>query len=98
MIDNKEVKEKILQYILGATSSVENEIKDDTLLFEEGLFDSMGLLFLIDFIRDEFQVETKDDELVVENFASINSISAFIINKIELTESNDSKKLVIIHK
>ncbi|MDE5423387.1 acyl carrier protein [Ancylomarina sp. DW003] len=95
MKEIQDVKMKILQYILEATSSIENDIKDNTLLFDEGLFDSMGLLFLIDFIRDEFKVETKDDELVVENFSSINSIAAFILNKLELKEP---KKMIIIHK
>tara|TARA_R110001583_G_scaffold8896_2_gene41988 strand:- start:41576 stop:41863 length:288 start_codon:yes stop_codon:yes gene_type:complete len=91
MDNNKEVKKKILQYILEATASDINDVNDNTLLFEEGLFDSMGLLFLIDFIRDEFNVETKDDELVVDNFASINSIATFILNKFELIKS---KKLI----
>jgi len=89
------MKEKLCQYIIEATFSSKNDIKDDTLLFEEGLFDSMGLLFLIDFIRDEFQVETKDDELIVENFESINCIVAFILIKLEL---EDSKKLIVTQK
>lgn len=90
---DKEIHDKLLQYITEATFT--NEINDDTLLFEEGLFDSMGLLFLIDFIRDEFHVETKDNELLVDNFKSINSIISFIVKKIEISEP---KKLVDIDK
>lgn len=93
MNTDKEIHDKLLQYIIEATFT--NEINDDTLLFEEGLFDSMGLLFLIDFIRDEFHVETKDDELLVDNFQSINSIILFISKKIEISKSN---KLVDIDK
>ncbi|MGZ2368744.1 acyl carrier protein [Ancylomarina sp. YFZ004] len=81
------VKEKLHHYVSEATFSNKNDIKSETLLFEEGLFDSMGLLFLVDFIRDEFLIETKDDELVVENFASINSISVFILDRLEVKES-----------
>ena len=54
MNDCTVLKEKLRQYIIEATFSSKNDIKDDTLLFEEGLFDSMGLFFLIVFIRDEF--------------------------------------------
>jgi len=95
MNDDRVVKEKLRQYIIEATFSSKNEIKDDTMLFEEGLFDSMGLLFLIDFIRDEFRIDTKDDELLVENFASINSISVFILNRLEVKVPC---KIVIHHK
>lgn len=95
MISDRVIHEKLLQYIIEVTFSDKNEIKKETLLFEEGLFDSMGLLFLIDFIRDEFNVDTNDDELLVENFASIDSIAEFILKKLILKEP---KKLVIIHK
>ncbi len=95
MNDYMVVKEKLRQYIIEATFSSKDDIKDDTLLFEEGLFDSMGLLFLIDFIRDEFLVDTKDNELLVGNFASITSISEFIIDKLKV---KGVSKLVINHK
>ncbi|WP_372643007.1 acyl carrier protein [Ancylomarina sp.] len=88
MNNHKVMKDKLRQYIIEATFSSENDIKDDTLLFEEGLFDSMGLLFLIDFIRDEFHIDTKDNELLVENFASIDSISEFILDRLEVKESS----------
>ena len=42
----------------------------------------MGLLFLIEFLKEEFKVETQDEELVVENFESINSIVAFVESKL----------------
>ena len=42
----------------------------------------MGLLFLIEFLKEEFTVETQDEELVVENFESINSIVAFVESKL----------------
>ena len=95
MISDKKVHEKLLHYIIEATFSDENEIKDETLLFEEGVFDSMGLLFLIDFIRDEFHVDTKDNELLVDNFACINSIVEFIKRRLE---SKKIKKLIICNK
>ena len=93
MNTDKEIHEKLLQYIIEATFT--DKINDETLLFEEGLFDSMGLLFLIDFIRDEFHVETKDDELLVDNFESINRIISFVSKK---TQISKSQKLVVINK
>lgn len=93
MSNDKAIREKLLQYIIEATFT--DEINDDTLLFEEGLFDSMGLLFLIDFIRDNFHVDIKDNELLIDNFESIKSIVAFINRKLI---PQPTKKLVTCRK
>ncbi len=77
-----EVKSKIREYIIESTFEDVQNITDETLIFEEGVLDSMGLLFLIEFLKEEFNVTTNDDELVVENFESINKIVAFINNKL----------------
>ena len=77
-----EIKDKILEYILEATFDDVKKITDDTLIFEEGVLDSMGLLFLIEFLQEEFNITTSDDELVVENFQSINNIVAFMEGKL----------------
>lgn len=77
-----ETKKKIRDYILESTFDDVKKITDDTLIFEEGVLDSMGLLFLIEFLKEEFNITTNDEELVPENFQSINSIMAFMENKI----------------
>lgn len=77
-----DTKTKIRNYIIETTLGETENIKDDTLIFETGLMDSMGFLFLIEFINEEFGVATNDDELIVENFESINNISAFLDNKL----------------
>ena len=75
------IKTKIKNYIIESTFDDVEKIKDDSLIFEEGILDSMGLLFLIEFLQEEFNLTTTDEELVVENFQSINSIIAFIESK-----------------
>lgn len=82
MITQIETKSKVKDYILKSTLADVKSISDDTLIFEEGLLDSMGLLFLIEFLKEEFNVETNDDELIVENFESINNIVSFLERKI----------------
>ncbi|WP_179349367.1 acyl carrier protein [Winogradskyella pacifica] len=76
-----DTKTKIKNYIIESTFDDVEKIKDATLIFEEGILDSMGLLFLIEFLQEEFNLTTSDEELVVENFQSINSIIAFIESK-----------------
>ena len=82
MHSNIDVGKKVRDYIITTTLADTGHIEDDTLIFETGILDSMGLLFLIEFLKEEFKVETQDEELVVENFESINSIVAFVESKL----------------
>lgn len=75
------IQDLIKQYIVKATFSETDVIQNDTKIFEQGLLDSMGLLLLIDFIKEKFTIEVKDDELLIDNFESVDNIASFIKNK-----------------
>lgn len=77
------IEDKIKEYVKeAATIPAGFELLNDTLLFDEGLFDSMGFMALISFLQEEYGVQPNDDELVVENFESINAIVAYLAKKI----------------
>lgn len=75
------MKEQIKNYVVEASLSDASQIDDDTQIFESGLLDSMGLLFLIEFLKENFSIEVNDEELNPHNFESINSIVAFVNSK-----------------
>ncbi len=75
------VKEKIRNYIVQSSHADANKIKDESLIFKEGFFDSMGFIMLITFLEEEFGIKTVDSDLIEENFESINAISEFIQRK-----------------
>lgn len=77
-----DIKGRVKDYIIESTLSDTKNIEDDTLIFETGLLDSMGLLFLIEFLKEEFDVEVIDEELLPSNFESINRIIDFIETKL----------------
>ena len=82
MIDLKTIKVDVKKYIIETSLSEANGITDDTLIFENGLLDSMGLLFLIEFLNENYKIEVTEEELNPENFESINSIVALIESKL----------------
>ena len=82
MIDKGNISIKIKQYIIKQSFSQEKDIQFDTLIFENSLLDYMGFLFLIDFLKEAFNMEVDDVELVDNNFKSINSISDFVLTKL----------------
>ena len=77
------VQEKIKNYIVESSHADAEKIKNDSLIFKEGFFDSMGFIMLITFLEEEFGIKTVDSDLIEENFESINAITEFIKKKTE---------------
>jgi acyl carrier protein len=75
------IKEKVREFILNATLADKTKISDDSLIFKEGFFDSMGFVMILTFIEETFGVKVKDADLIEDNFESINAISEFISRK-----------------
>jgi|LSQX01.2.fsa_nt_gb acyl carrier protein len=73
--------EQLRIFISEVTFTDIDKIKKDTMIFDEGLFDSLGFLSLVGYLQDEFGIEVEGDELNEENFESIDAIVAFIENK-----------------
>ena len=77
------ITDKISKYVKEtATIPTGFELLNNTLLFDEGLFDSMGFMALISFLQEEYNIQPNDDELVVENFESIDAITSYLSKKL----------------
>ncbi|MGB5631344.1 MAG: acyl carrier protein [Waterburya sp.] len=76
-------KQKIRQFI-GAKSPVviQDKLLDTDSLLDNNIIDSMGFLDLVTFVESEFDIVVEDDELLTDNFDSIESITEFVNTKI----------------
>ena len=74
-------QEKIKNYIVQTSHADADKVKNESLIFKEGFFDSMGFIMLITFLEEEFGIKTVDSDLIEENFESINAITEFIQRK-----------------
>ena len=74
-------KVALREYIKENTYKEAELIQDETLLFQEGFFDSMGFVLLVDFLEEKFSIQVSDEDLTEENFESINALSEFIASK-----------------
>ena len=73
------VKEFIINnFLMGADSK---SIQDDTSFLEEGIIDSTGILELVEYIQETFEIKVEDEELVPENLDSLNNLEKFINSK-----------------
>jgi acyl carrier protein len=53
-------------------------LANDTSLLESGILDSLGLLRLVVFLEERFGITMGDTDLLPENFASVNTICAYL--------------------
>ena len=73
-----EIENKLIDYF---KEKVDTVVDSDTLLLEEKVIDSMGVIELVAFLEGTYKVEFTDDDLTVDNFKTIGSISNLIISK-----------------
>ena len=59
----------------------ENGLKDGDSLLEQGVIDSTGVLELVSFVEQTFDIKVEDEELIPENLDSIIYIVDFIMRK-----------------
>ena len=61
---------------------------------EKGIIDSTGILELITFLEEKFEIRIEDDEIIPENLDSLAGIDEFLIAK---KSGKESKKLAITY-
>ncbi|HLN22170.1 MAG TPA: acyl carrier protein [Bacteroidales bacterium] len=76
------ITDKIRTYVLEETFADGGKINNETMVFKEGYFDSMGFVRLVSFLENEFGIRISDTDLVERNFESINAISNFVKNRL----------------
>ncbi len=86
-MNDNDIADKLSKYILkNFLFAEESEVLDINESFiQNDIIDSTGVIELVSFVEEEFGISVADDEIIRENFDSINKISSFVSNK--LTES-----------
>lgn len=74
-----DVKHKVRTYFGKVLH--ESKVSDDDSLLVSGIIDSLKMLDLITYLEKEFAVTIDEDELLPDNFDSVNAIVNFIEEK-----------------
>ena len=74
---------KVRKYILEnfLFTDEESALANADSFLEKGIIDSTGILELIAFIGDEFQITIEDDEIIPGNLDSVDCVASFILRK-----------------
>lgn len=80
MSDKKaEIKEFVIEnFLFGNDDGLQN----NTSFLEEGIIDSTGVLELVTFLEETYEIQVEDDELVPENLDSIDNVAAYLERKL----------------
>jgi acyl carrier protein len=83
-----EIKEKIREFVMDtAQSKGLNSVSDDESLTEKGIIDSLTIFRLVSFLEDSFGLRIGDEEIVNENFQSVDTIESFVADKLSKKRS-----------
>ena len=70
------MKNKIIEIILSIRPELEFPAHEDVILF--GVLDSLDIILLIDELESQLDVSISSEQIVPENFYSLNSLEAFV--------------------
>ena len=77
------IKSQVRRHILDdfLFSDDESQLQDTDSFLEEGIVDSTGVLELVMFVEEEFGIQVQDEEIVPENFDSVERLEKYVRQK-----------------
>ena len=77
-----EIAETMRQFIIENFLFGEDEsLQKDTSFLENGIIDSTGILELVAFLEETYEITVEDEELVPENLDSIGNVVQYLEKK-----------------
>ena len=84
-MDRKAIQKEVREYITENFLLDENEeeLADDESFLDSGLIDSTGILEVVMFLEEHYEISVEDEEMVPENLDSIEKIATFVGSKLD---------------
>ena len=81
----QKISDAIIQYVLKnhVCSYDENTIPRNQSLVELGVLDSYGVIELVDFLEENWDIKILDDEITREKMGSIDKMAALVAEKLD---------------
>ena len=75
----KRVREYVVEnFLLGEE---EDEFSNEQSFLESGLIDSTGILEMITFLEETYQIDIEDEEMIPDNLDSVERVVRFVASK-----------------
>ena len=76
---NVQIRDFIAQNLLFSDNGFQYD--DDDSFLQEGIVDSVGVMDLVSFVEENFKVAVDDQEIVPNNFDSVNKVAQYVRSK-----------------
>ena len=77
-----EIKAKLLEYMRARFPAAQGiRLEEERSLLDSGVIDSLGILDLVAFMEETFDIEATDEDLVPENFDSVSALVRYVESK-----------------
>jgi acyl carrier protein len=78
------IEQEIRQFIIDnfLFGELDAKLSNDDSFIDTGIIDSTGVLELVAFLEDKYEIEIQDNELVPNNLDSVNRLLQFISRKV----------------
>jgi len=80
----QEIQEKLIDFLCDQFFVEKEDIELDQSMVDTGIIDSMGLIEIATFIKEQYGLDVKESQMTKENFGSVLKIVDFV--SIELGE------------
>ena len=79
------VSQEIRQFVIAnfLFGQEADSLRGDDSFLESGVIDSTGVLELVGFLEQQFNVAVADHELVPDNLDSVNKVASFVCRKLQ---------------
>lgn len=77
------MKDQIKEYIIKTFMSGAGRLEDDEPLFDSGIIDSLGLINLLSFISEKFEISVDMSDVTMDKFSTVNNIMKTLEGKMQ---------------
>lgn len=78
-VNKNNINQKIKDFILNAIQIP--DLRNDDNLFETGVVNSLFAVQLLTFLEKSFNIQVSPEDLLMENFQSVDSATSFVMQK-----------------
>lgn len=93
----QQIQQQVRQFVIDNFIFENNPsgFSNDDSFFDTGLLDSMGVLTLVEFVREKYGIKIEDDELLPENWDSVNRITAFVQSRLTPAMASEENAVAV---
>lgn len=82
-MNSQVVRQEMRDFVVSNFLFGMGEVDSDASLMAEGITDSTGVLELVMFVEEHFDITVADDEVIPENFDSIDALTDYVSSKVK---------------